>query len=180
MTPPRHAPPAIADLLDILPDAAIMVDAVGRIRYANPAVEALLGYAPAELVDQPLALLVPHGVRERHATLAAHYHRAGVATMMGARPVLHALHRGGPMVPVSISLCNLVLHDGERVSVAVIHDVTALHTPLDRATAQAENDPLTGLGNRLRLTRRMQALLDDARPFGLLVVDVAGPRDRTG
>jgi len=63
MTSTRHAHLAIGDLLDILPDAVIMVDADGRVVYANPAVQSLLGYAPAELLDEPLTRLVPHKLR---------------------------------------------------------------------------------------------------------------------
>ena len=174
MNPSRHALLAIGDLLDILPDAVIMVDAGSRITYANPALSTLLGYTAADLVGQPLSLLVPPDQCERHATLVARYRREGTPTMMGTRPVLHAVHRSGRLVPVSISLCNLCLQDrdSERVSVAVIHDVTALHTHLDRATAQAETDGLTGLGNRLRLSRRMRALSAGARPFSLLSLDL--------
>jgi len=169
----RHASLAIVDLLDILPDAVIMVDASGRITFVNPAVRALFGYEPQQLLEQPLSLLMPHESRERHEKLVARFHREGTPTMMGARPVLHAVHRAGHLVPVSISLCNLTLEHGERVSVAVVHDVSTLHTHLDRATAKAETDVLTGLGNRLRLSRRMQALLSAARPFALLLLDLA-------
>ena len=172
MTSSRHAQLAIGDLLDILPDAVIMVDADGCISYVNPAVRTLLGYEPAEILDGPLSLLVPPAARERHQAMVARFRREGVPTMMGARPVLHAMHRNGRLVAVSISLCNLTLGDGETVSVAVIHDVTALRTDLDRATAQAETDALTGLGNRLQLVRRMQALLSAGRPFGLLFLDL--------
>jgi diguanylate cyclase (GGDEF)-like protein len=83
-------------------------------------------------------------------------------------------------VQVSISLCNQTLADGERVSIAVIHDVSALKTPLDRATAMAETDELTGLGNRLRLTRRAQALLAHGRPFALLCLSLSHVAPRTG
>jgi diguanylate cyclase len=172
MTSTRHAHLAIGDLLDILPDAVIMVDADGRVVYANPAVQSLLGYAPAELLDEPLTRLVPHKLRERHAALAADFRRSGTPMMMGARAGVHAVHRSGHLVPVSISLCNLALPGGEQVSVAVMHDVSALHTHLDRATAQAQTDALTGLGNRLCLSRRMHALLSAARPFALLLLDL--------
>lgn len=162
----------IGDLLDILPDAVLMVDAGGRIVYVNPAVQSLLGYAPDEIVGQPLSMLVPRQLRQRHETLMRRFHDQGAPTMMGSRPVLHAVHRNGTLQPVSISLCNLTLTDGSRVSVAVVHDVAELHTHLDRATAQAETDALSGLGNRLRLSRRMQALLSNERPFGLLYLDL--------
>lgn len=162
----------VADLLDILPDAVLMVDADARVCYVNPAVRSLLGYAAHELLNQPLSLLVPNAVRERHEALVRQFRIDGPPTMMGSRPVLHALHRSGRVVPVSISLTNFTLHDGERVTVAVIHDVSGLHTQLDRASAQAETDALTGLGNRVRLSRRMQALLASERPFALLYLDL--------
>lgn len=174
MTNSRAAHLAVADLLDILPDAVLMVDAQGHICYANPALRATLGYTADELLDQPVSLLVPQAARERHQELMARFRIDGPPKLMGSRPVLHAVHRSGRVVPVSISLTNFTLADGQRVTVAVIHDVTALHTDLDRATARAETDPLTGLGNRLRLSRRIEALLMSRRPFAVLYLDLEG------
>jgi PAS domain S-box-containing protein len=168
---------SIVELLDILPDAVLVVDARGALRYANPAVRALLGHAPADLVGQPLAVLLPPGARARHEGLVARFRVEGQAAMMGSRPVLSALHASGRVVPVSISICNLALAGHERVSVAIVHDVSALKTPLDRATAQAETDPLTGLGNAVRLSRRLQAMLAAERPFALLRLAVRAPVD---
>lgn len=165
---------SIAELLDILPDAVLMVDAQGRVRYVNPAVRGLLGYVPDDLIGQPLGMLLPPAARARHEGLVARFHADGMATMMGSRPVLSALHASGRAVPVSISICNLTIDGGERVSVAVVHDVSRLNTDLDRATAEAETDPLTGLGNRLRLSRRLQAMLSVDRAFALLFLDLRG------
>lgn len=165
-------PSPIEDLLDILPDAVVMVDAGGLIVYGNPAVEPLLGHAPELLRGQPLEVLLPVGLRERHAAQVAAYRAGGVPTLMGRRPVLSALHRSGRVVPVSISICNFDRPQGDRVSVAVLHDVAALHTHLDRATALAETDALTGLANRLALSRRLRGLLEAERPFGLLLLDL--------
>lgn len=169
---PGLALSSIAELLDILPDAVLMVDARGLVRYTNPAVRQLLGYMPADLIGQPLGVLLPPAARARHEVLVARFRVEGQPTMMGPRPVLSAVHANGRVVPVSISICNLTIEDGERVSVAVVHDVSALNTHLDRATAEAETDPLTGLGNRLRLSRRLQALLAVERAFALLFLDL--------
>ena len=162
----------IGDLLDILPDAVLMIDAQARIVYVNPAVRALLGYAPQELLGQDLQILIPTSLRDRHAGVVARYLREGLPMQMGSRPRLYALHRSGQQVPVSISLCNWSLDDGQRVSVAVLHNLAELHTHLDRATALAETDALSGLGNRLRLSRWMQAPLAAQRPFSLLYMDL--------
>lgn len=169
---PGLAVASIGDLLDILPDAVLMVDGAGRIAYANPAVRSLLGHAPAELQGQSLSVLLPPAVRERHEIVVARFRRDGVPTLMGSRPVLSALHRSGRIVPVSISICNLALDDGQMVSVAVVHDVSTLNTQLDRATAMAETDALTGLGNRLRLSRRLQELLATEQRFAVLFLDL--------
>lgn len=168
----RHSHLAIGDLLDILPDAAIMVDAFGNISFVNPALRGLLGYSPLEIVGQPLAKLIPKEAREQHEEHVKRFRTEGSPKLMGARPLLHAVHRTGKLVAVSISLCNLTLEDGERVSVAVIHDVSTMHTSMDRATAQAETDPLTGVGNRLRLSRRMQALLAGPSPFSMMLLEL--------
>jgi diguanylate cyclase (GGDEF)-like protein/PAS domain S-box-containing protein len=175
MSPSIPLPFAIGDLLDILPDAVVMVDARGVIVYANPAVRGLLGYLQHEIVGQALSVLVPASVRDRHEALVGSFRHGGSPKMMGSRPVLRAVHKTGRLVPVSISLCNLAIGgDGaEPLSVAVLHDVTVLNTHLDRATAQAQTDTLTGLGNRLLLSRQIQADLENARPFALLLLDLS-------
>jgi diguanylate cyclase (GGDEF)-like protein/PAS domain S-box-containing protein len=167
---PAHL--AVADLLDILPDAVLMVDARSRICYVNPAVRTVLGYGTDELLGQPLSSLVPQALRQQHEALVERFRSEGAPTLMGSRPVVHALHRSGRVVPVRISLTNLALGENDRVTVAVIHDVTALNSALDRATAHAETDPLTRLGNRLRLSRRLRALLACERAFSLLLLEL--------
>lgn len=62
---------------------------------------------------------------------------------------------------MSISLSNLDI-GGERYSIAVVRDAAPVKQQLGLALAQAETDPLTGLGNRLHLSRRMEGLLADA------------------
>jgi diguanylate cyclase (GGDEF)-like protein/PAS domain S-box-containing protein len=175
MSPSIPLPFAIGDLLDILPDAVVMVDARGVIVYANPAVRGLLGYLQHEIVGQALSVLVPASVRDRHEAMVGSFRQGGTPKMMGSRPVLRAVHKTGRLVPVSISLCNLAIggDSAEPVSVAVLHDVTVLNTHLDRATAQAQTDALTGLGNRLLLSRQIQADLENARPFALLLLDLS-------
>lgn len=166
------SPSQLGNLMGVLPDAVVIVDARRRIVYVNHAVRALLGYAADELLGKELATLVPPALRERHEALVAGYQRDGAPARMGSRPVLQAVHRSGRLVPVSISLCNWVLHDGQHVSVAVMHDATTLHSHLDRANELAETDALTGLGNRLRLSNWMQQPLADRHPFALLYMDL--------
>jgi PAS domain S-box-containing protein len=59
-------------LLRSSPDALVVVDSQGRIRFANDTVTELFGYHPQELMDQPLDVLVPERLRTRH-----HHHLGG-------------------------------------------------------------------------------------------------------
>lgn len=163
----------IGDLINVLPDAVLVVDARGVIVLANDAVTSLLGHAADRLVGEPLSCLVPQDCRDRHAALVADYTATGRARLAKSRPVLQALHRSAALVPVSISLNNLDLN-GERFSVAVIRDARRVHDQIEQAVAQAQTDALTGIGNRLRLTRRIDEWIATSRPFGLLYFDLTG------
>ena len=72
-------------LLRFSPDALIVIDAGGHIRFANETVTALFGYAPEQLVGKPLDTLIPERLRARHGShLAAYMTRPG-SREMGAR-----------------------------------------------------------------------------------------------
>ena len=161
----------VADLFDVLPDAVIVVDGAGRIAFANTAVRRALGYAAEELVGQPLGRLIPQSYRTQHEHHLARFREQGQPRAMGSRPVLQALSKTGEEVPVSISIVNVDLQ-GERFSVAVIRDAAVVRDQLREAIAQAESDALTGMGNRLYLSRHVQAALTAGRSFGLLFLDL--------
>jgi diguanylate cyclase (GGDEF)-like protein/PAS domain S-box-containing protein len=162
---------SLGDLFDVLPDAIIVVDGAGRIALANAAVQRILGYAAEELVGQPLERLIPERYRAQHERQVRRFRQQGTATVMGSRPVLHALGKSGMELPISISIANLDL-EGERFSVAVIRDAASVRDHLGQAIARAESDALTGIGNRLCLLRRMQGAIAASRPFALLFLDL--------
>jgi PAS domain S-box-containing protein len=51
------------DLLEAVPDALVVVDAAGLIRFVNRQTESLFGYGRDDLIGQPLEMLVPESVR---------------------------------------------------------------------------------------------------------------------
>jgi diguanylate cyclase (GGDEF)-like protein/PAS domain S-box-containing protein len=161
-------------VLGLLYDGAIVVDAGQRIVFANEAAERLFGYTPAELSGAPLETLVPPRFRPRHTAACREFIAAGKPMMMGARPVLQGLRKTGEEFPVSISLCT-VDAGGRRYAIALVRDASAISSTLGEATARAETDPLTGLGNRLALSHRLREELEDARHgFALLYLDLCG------
>lgn len=163
---------ALHELFDILPDAAVIVDATGNIVFANSSVRRVLGYDPDELMEQPLGILIPQRFRSLHETQLAQFREVGHSTAMGERPLLQAVRKGGEEIAVSISIANIDLNN-ERFSVALVRDATPVRDELDQAIVNAESDALTGIANRLCLSRCMQTFLSENRAFGLLFLDLS-------
>lgn len=112
-------------LIRFAPDALIVVDERGRIRFANAAVAELLGYGPEELLGQPLELLVPERLRAGHVRHVSGFMQQPRTREMGAKiPDLAARRRDGSEFPASIRLAPLETHDGKRYVAAAIRDIT--------------------------------------------------------
>lgn len=123
----RLTPPELArSALDAAPDAMIIVDAQGTIRYANRQIQALFGYAPEEVIGRSVESLIPERFRSRHND-----HRGSYMAHMRVRPMgqnldLYALRRDSSEFPVEISLSPV--EDGaQSLVVAAIRDVSERH-----------------------------------------------------
>ncbi|HTZ74545.1 MAG TPA: PAS domain S-box protein [Candidatus Aquilonibacter sp.] len=111
------------NLLEAAPDAIVVVDQRGKIELANAQAEKLFGYSRAELIEQPIEMLVP---TDLHAAHAGHRERYGAdphARAMGVGLELHARRKDGTLVPVEISLSPLETQQGTLICSA-IRDVT--------------------------------------------------------
>jgi PAS domain S-box-containing protein len=52
------------DILDLVPEGVLILDGEGKIISANPQAERVFGYRAADLIGQPLSLLLPHRLPE--------------------------------------------------------------------------------------------------------------------
>ena len=119
------------------PDGIVAVDDDGRIVVANDRVEALFGYDRAELLGQPVELLLPTALRAGHEAHRQRYEAEPHTRPMGEGLQLVGRHRDGSQLPVEISLSPVTTDEG-RLVVAVIRDVGRRRTA-ERA-AQAARD----------------------------------------
>ncbi len=118
-------------ILDAAPDAIVIIDAGGIVRFANQQVAALFGYRHDEIVGADIETLVPERLRARHGALRSDYVRSDRPRPMGVGLALFGRRKDGSEFPVEISLSPIV--DGEqRLAAAAIRDVT------DRKRAEAE------------------------------------------
>ena len=111
------------ELLEAAPDGILEVDQEGHIQLANAAIEHMFGYTRAELLDQPVDLLVPSALRSQHHTHRADYWSHPVTRPMGSGLELLAERKDGATFPVEISLSPTHYKGGFRVT-AIIRDIT--------------------------------------------------------
>ncbi len=110
-------------LFEFSPDAIIASDQQGRITHANSRVETMFGYPRAELLGQPIEILVPERYRQAHPGHRHHYEAVARVRPMGAGLKLFGRRKDGSEFPVDIML-GPVETDGGNIVLSVIRDLT--------------------------------------------------------
>ncbi len=134
-------------LMEVSPDLILVVDRRGVIRRVGPQVTPLLHYEPAELIGQPVEVLVPEATRAAHVALRTTRFAAEDEQRPMGRPLaLRARRKDGRLVPVDISLRPWD-GDGEPCVLAVIRDVS--HLVAAQRSAEKHARDLKALNARL-------------------------------
>jgi two-component system sensor kinase FixL len=110
-------------LLESVPDAMVISHPDGRIVYVNAVAERLFGWARAELVGNPIEVLLPARFRSMHVVHRSGYHGAPRTRPMGLGLDLFGLKRDGEEFAAEISLASMRV--GEHTyTIAAVRDVT--------------------------------------------------------
>ena len=110
-------------LLESAPDAMVIVDSAGKIVFVNSQAERVFGYAPRELLGQPVETLIPEQVRHAHVRDRTEYIAAPRTRPMGLGLELRGRRKDGSTFPVEISLSPIEEANGRFVASA-IRDIT--------------------------------------------------------
>ncbi|HEU5349453.1 MAG TPA: PAS domain S-box protein, partial [Ktedonobacterales bacterium] len=113
-------------LLDLSPDAMVVIDQRGTIVMVNPQACAMFGYAPDQLLNHPLERLLPERLWASHIAHRSDYLTAPHSRPMGIGLDLVGHRQNGTEFPVDISLrpCFIKRH---TYVMAAIRDVSAQH-----------------------------------------------------
>jgi PAS domain S-box-containing protein len=114
-------------LVEDMPDALIVANADGIIRFWNAGAERIFGFASAEAIGQSLDLITPESLRARHWTGYRRTMQTG-ETKYGSGDLLSvpAIRKDGRRISVQFSIMPLKSERGGLDGIAAImRDVTA-------------------------------------------------------
>jgi PAS domain S-box-containing protein len=80
-------------------DAIVTIDAASVIQLVNPAVSKIFGYEPSELIGQPLTVLMPARLADRHLAGMQHYVETGHRRLNWSGIELIGLRKNGEEFP---------------------------------------------------------------------------------
>jgi PAS domain S-box-containing protein len=125
-------------LLQFSPDAMLVVDAQGIIRFSNETSNSMFGYSAEQLIGQPIKLLIPDRFHTRHGAHLSNYLHQPTSREMGAR--IHDLfaRRGdGSEFPAGIRLSPFT-DGGQSFVAAAVRDMTERRSISDALVAARE------------------------------------------
>lgn len=104
-------------------DAIVIADGSGAIVGWNPAAERMFGYSEAELIGQPLTLVIPQRYHERHLEGIRRVRSGGQWNVFGRSVELHGLTKAGREFPIELSLSAWETPD-ENYFAGIIRDIS--------------------------------------------------------
>jgi PAS domain S-box-containing protein len=124
----RHNQQRFVDLFEFAPDALVMTDSGGKIVQINRRAETSFGWTRADLLGQPVEVLLPERAQERQDGLYERLAQAGSTPAMKPwQTQLWALRKDGSQFPADITLSPLHTADRRVSVVASVRDVTDRH-----------------------------------------------------
>jgi len=121
-------------------EGLVVVDESGVILMQNPRLSAMFGYGVGELDGEPVEVLLPDALRNRHAEHRARYNARPVQRSMGIGMNLEGRRKDGSSLPVEVSLNHFEL-DCKRYVMGLVTDITLRRTAeqeLQRTNQQLE------------------------------------------
>lgn len=117
----------LAQAIAQAPDAVVIVDAAGEVRYWNKGAERIFGYQAHEMLGSTLDSIIPERLRQRHtegfrSAIARGSSRYGDDDLLA----VPAHHADGRMISIEFSVALVTADDGSVAYVsAIMRDVTA-------------------------------------------------------
>ena len=119
----RESERRFRQVVEAAPSAMVVFDSTGKITLVNTQAERVFGYSRAELVGQPVEIVVPDRFRGRYPDLRRAFLDELPATPMSAGRDLYLLKKDGTEFPVEISTSSIDADEGAMILSSIV-DVT--------------------------------------------------------
>lgn len=120
----RHQEARLSGVINSAMDAVIAMDNLQRVTLFNPAAEKMFGYESAEIVGQPLDVLLPERFRIIHSDHVRSFGEAGTAIRrMGAARAITGRRRNGEEFPIEASIAHVEV-ENQRIFTVILRDIT--------------------------------------------------------
>jgi PAS domain S-box-containing protein len=121
-----------------------MINRAGHIEMVNTQAELVFGYSRAELLAQPVEILVPVRFRTHHANLRSTFFGESQSRPMGAGRDLFGRRKDGSEFPIEIGLNPIETEEGPMVLSAIVDISDRKHKEQKIQAALEEKDILLG------------------------------------
>ncbi|MFC0445150.1 GGDEF domain-containing protein [Pseudidiomarina halophila] len=172
----------LSELIEIIPDAALVVNQQGVIVLVNQLAATMFNYQHDELLGASLDTLLPEGMREQHKFHVNHFFNTQSSRPMGRGFRFLGQRKTGDTFHVDIMLSHVTVKQ-ESFAIAFIRDATQnreteekIRRQLELERKQALTDFLTGVGNRRafyqELASDIEALKEGHHSFSVALIDL--------
>ncbi len=110
-------------IVDSLVDALVVIEDSGRVIYANPALQRLLGHRVDRLFGMPFADFLPEQVRSRYSGEFMNWMRMDPPPRSPGPTRIALLHADGSEIPVDVATFLVAPEHGPRLVIAALWDV---------------------------------------------------------
>lgn len=124
-------------LIEIIPDAIVIVDNEGKIRYINSQTISTFGYSPHELIGETVEILLPHRFKSKHVDHRANYSRNPIRRPMGSGIDLYGRRKDGSEFSADITISPIETENGTLV-ISVIRDISDRKAQEEEAKRRAK------------------------------------------
>jgi PAS domain S-box-containing protein len=171
-----------SSIVDIAADAIISVDENQVITLFNQGAERIFGYKAAEVLGQPLDLLLPPEVHEVHRAHIRQFSGSpDSARRMGERSEVRGRRKTGEVFPAEASISKFDVR-GRRVFTAVLRDITERRAAEDERARllEAERSARAAAETALRTRDEVLAVVshDLRNPLSVIDMCVTSLRDK--
>lgn len=173
----------VAELIEIIPDAALIINRHNRLVLVNQMLAEMFGYdSPKEMIGQPLNILLPEAAREMHGHHVAAFFADGESRPMGSGLRFFGQRKDGSTLFVEIMLSHVVF-ENTHYAIAFVRDATSyrvtedrIRRELERERILAQTDHLTGILNRRAFVRSLEGCIKELqandRCFSVCFIDL--------